>query len=91
MSIDNEQRGLVLVYTGNGKGKTTAALGLALWAVGHGQKVCIIQFMKGGNYGEIQLRPSICQIWCLSNQVWKPLLAVIRPKLMWIWPKKACK
>jgi cob(I)alamin adenosyltransferase len=47
------ERGLIQVYTGNGKGKTTASLGLALRAVGRDLKVCIIQFMKGGGpYGE---------------------------------------
>ena len=46
--------GLIHVYTGDGKGKTTASLGLALRAIGHGFKVCVIQFMKGGYYfGEI--------------------------------------
>lgn len=40
-------RGMIQVYTGNGKGKTTAALGLALRAVGHGRKVTMIQFLKG--------------------------------------------
>lgn len=46
-------QGCVQVYTGNCKGKTTAALGLALRAVGRGLKVIMIQFMKGGGpYGE---------------------------------------
>jgi cob(I)alamin adenosyltransferase len=43
-------RGLIVVITGNGKGKTTSALGMALRACGHGLKVCIIQFMKGDLY-----------------------------------------
>lgn len=46
--------GLVQVYTGDGKGKTTAALGLTLRVAGHGGKVAFIQFMKGWDfYGEI--------------------------------------
>ena len=47
------EKGLVQVYTGNGKGKTTASLGLALRAIGRGMKVCMIQFMKNAKYGEI--------------------------------------
>lgn len=47
------QHGLVMVITGNGKGKTTAAFGQALRAIGQGYKVCIIQFMKGMKYGEV--------------------------------------
>jgi len=48
------KNGLVIVYTGNGKGKTTAALGIVLRAVGHGMKVGMIQFIKGEwYYGEL--------------------------------------
>jgi len=48
--------GLVLVYTGNGKGKTTAALGLSLRALGHDERVGFLQFMKGSkNYGEVKI------------------------------------
>jgi len=47
--------GLVIVYTGNGKGKTTAALGMALRAVGYNHKICMIQFIKGSwPYGEMK-------------------------------------
>jgi len=48
------EKGLVIVYTGNGKGKTTAALGMALRAVGYQHKVCMLQFIKGSwHYGEM--------------------------------------
>jgi len=46
-------KGRIIINTGDGKGKTTAALGTAFRALGHGQKVCVIQFIKGqGKYGE---------------------------------------
>ena len=46
--------GLTIVYTGSGKGKTTAALGIALRAAGHHKKICMIQFIKGSwHYGEM--------------------------------------
>ena len=51
MTVD---KGLIIVYYGNGKGKTTAALGVALRAIGYELNVCMIQFIKGEwNYGEI--------------------------------------
>jgi len=47
------KKGYIQVYTGSGKGKTTAALGLALRAAGHGLKTYIGQFLKGQDYGEL--------------------------------------
>jgi cob(I)alamin adenosyltransferase len=47
-------QGYIQVYTGNGKGKTTAALGLSLRAAGAGLRVYIAQFIKGGDYSEIK-------------------------------------
>ncbi|WP_288262000.1 cob(I)yrinic acid a,c-diamide adenosyltransferase [uncultured Prochlorococcus sp.] len=47
LQIRKAKKGLLIVFTGNGKGKTTAALGMALRTVGHGYKVAIIQFIKG--------------------------------------------
>ncbi len=50
--VEKDSKGLVHVYTGDGKGKTTAALGLAMRAVGQGMKVAFIQFLKGQPCGE---------------------------------------
>lgn len=55
-----EQRGRVIVNTGDGKGKTTAALGTVFRALGYGKKVCVIQFIKGqGKYGEREMAAKI--------------------------------
>ena len=48
LKIRKAKKGLLIVFTGNGKGKTTASLGMALRTLGHGYKVAIIQFIKGG-------------------------------------------
>jgi cob(I)alamin adenosyltransferase len=48
--VPKERKGLVVVITGYGKGKTTTALGIAVRACGHNMRVCILQFMKGDIY-----------------------------------------
>ncbi len=62
--MTEKEKGLLVVYTGNGKGKTTAALGMCVRAVGYKWSICIIQFVKGSwKYGELkgikQLQPEI--------------------------------
>ena len=52
MASERLEKGLIQVYTGDGKGKTTCALGLALRAVGQGLQVYMVQFMKGRQTGE---------------------------------------
>lgn len=67
--------GRILVHTGDGKGKTTAALGTAFRAAGHGQNVAIVQFMKGKwTYGEImavQRFPNITLVRMGSGFTWQ--------------------
>ena len=54
------KKGLIHVYTGEGKGKTTVSLGLAMRALGHGFKVHLIQFLKGGGHlGEVEFSKSV--------------------------------
>lgn len=53
------QKGYIQVYTGDGKGKTTAAIGLAIRAIGAGLKVCLIQFMKSLAYSEQKILKSL--------------------------------
>jgi cob(I)alamin adenosyltransferase len=67
--IPKEKKGLVVVITGHGKGKTTTALGIAVRACGHDMKVCIIQFMKGDLYaGEWDgVKKMNCQIELIAT------------------------
>jgi cob(I)alamin adenosyltransferase len=53
MGNQTDRKGYIHIYTGDGKGKTTAALGLAIRAAGYGMKTYIGQFMKGQHYGEL--------------------------------------
>ncbi|MDK2822934.1 MAG: cob(I)alamin adenosyltransferase [Clostridia bacterium] len=55
------EKGYVQVYTGNGKGKTTAAIGLAIRALGAGKRVLFLQFMKAKSYSEHKILPNISQ------------------------------
>lgn len=52
-------KGYIQVYTGDGKGKTTAAIGLAIRSIGAGHRVCIIQFMKSLAYSEQKILKSL--------------------------------
>ena len=69
------ERGYIQIYTGDGKGKTTASLGLAMRALGHGWKVLIIQFTKGDSatsYGEIvsgNMFPNLEIVQCGMDRV----------------------
>jgi cob(I)alamin adenosyltransferase len=58
-------KGLIHVYTGDGKGKTTAALGLALRAAGCGKRIVIVQFFKGRDSGELRSLESIPNVTVL--------------------------
>jgi len=77
---EKEEKGLLIVYTGTGKGKTTAALGMALRCIGHGMKVAVVQFIKGAidtaeeralkSFGEQVefLRMGECYTWETQNR-----------------------
>ncbi len=62
------QQGLIHIYEGNGKGKTTAGVGLALRCAGHGFPVVYSQFLKDGSSGEIGLLRQIPQITVMVNE-----------------------
>ncbi len=75
-----EDKGLVYVYTGDGKGKTTAALGLCLTALGQGRAVAFIQFLKGSSYtGELFSTARFGKRWHFAQFGWGcPFSGLIR-------------
>jgi len=67
-SETHEKQGLIHVYSGPGKGKTTASLGLAMRACGHGWQVLMICFMKGDpNYGEVKMAEQISNFTIIQS------------------------
>lgn len=60
--------GLIHIYCGDGKGKTTAALGLSLRAAGRGMQVCIVQFLKSTETGELNILRQIPNVQIIRSQ-----------------------
>lgn len=81
MEIKNSAsgRGYVHVYTGNGKGKTTAALGLAFRAMGRGMRTYIAQFMKGIEYGELAAAAQVTP-WIIIEQFGGDIRDCVNPQ-----------
>lgn len=61
------EKGMIQVYCGNGKGKTTAAIGLAIRAVGRGKKVIFVQFLKGTKTGELEVLKQLSNVTVIRN------------------------
>lgn len=68
MEQEGKKKGLIHLYYGDGKGKTTAAAGLAMRAAGRGKKVMFAQFMKGNLSGEVMAMEAVPQIHAIRNQ-----------------------
>lgn len=69
MADDNAGRGLVHIYCGDGKGKTTAAVGLIVRAAGHGRRALLVQFLKSGMSGEISILDQLSGVRIIAGQI----------------------
>jgi cob(I)alamin adenosyltransferase len=71
LATKTEERGLLIVHTGKGKGKTTAAMGMAMRCIGHGMKVGIVQFVKGvwstGERDVLARFPDLCVMKAMGD------------------------
>ena len=75
-----QEKGMIHIYTGDGKGKTTAALGLALRAAGAGKKVVLVQFLKGRHTSELNTLALIPQITVIRNEKQYPFFKWMTPE-----------
>lgn len=76
----SSELGLLHIYTGEGKGKTTAAAGLAIRAAGHGILVVFLQFLKGGPSGEIESFGQLPQITVLRGKAGQKFVSAMSPE-----------
>ena len=71
LATKTEEKGLLIVHTGKGKGKSTAAIGMAMRCIGHGMKVGIVQFVKGvwatGERGVLERFPDLCVLKAMGE------------------------
>jgi cob(I)alamin adenosyltransferase len=72
---------MIHLYTGDGKGKTTAAIGLAIRAAGRGKKVVIVQFLKGRDTGELHSLGLIPNITVIRNSEAKGFFHTVSPEI----------
>ncbi len=78
--MSGEKPGLLHLYCGDGKGKTTAAIGLAVRAAGAGLKVAFVQFLKDGNSSELQVLENLPGVTVLSGKCEKGFVKTMNPE-----------